>query len=53
MKQKNSTKKTEDEKPEETEKINDDELPSLSHLDLEDALKKVLDVPWKESVEDS
>lgn len=52
MKQKNSTKKTDEEKrPKEPEKESpaDDELPSLSHLDLEDALKKAMDVPWSDS----
>jgi hypothetical protein len=49
VKQKKPTKKTVDEKKRkkrEKEKLVDDELPSLSHLDLEDALKKAMDVPW-------
>lgn len=49
MTKKKSTKKTSDVKPKDEpaeEKVNDDELPSLDHLDLEDALKKAMDVPW-------
>lgn len=51
MKKKKPMKKiSEDELKEKIakEKVENEELPSLSHLDLEDALKKAMEVPWSD-----